>query len=172
MWYEHLGRVTVVKHRIVLVLLDVPYIHSEQYSAGLSELELYRKEVYKMIEASVAELLVIEWASPTIFVPEKECIRFCVNYRCVKAAPERGGQPVSWIDKRIDFLGRLKTFAILHDSSGYWQIETDNSDNDKTAFVTHLKLFIYTHVPSSFNEHLRHRLPCHECYSCVGKMGS
>lgn len=37
----------------------------------------------------------------------------------------------------IDSLGKLKLFSTLDANSGYWQIEVDKNDIDKTTFVTH-----------------------------------
>lgn len=37
----------------------------------------------------------------------------------------------------IDSLGEVINFSTLDDNSGYWQIEIDDVDEDKTAFTSH-----------------------------------
>lgn len=47
----------------------------------------------------------------------------------------------------IDSLDKARVFPTLDANSGYWQIDIDRKDIDKTAFVTHHGLFKYTRMP-------------------------
>lgn len=44
--------------------------------------------------------------------------------------------------------GKAKLFSILNASSEYWQIEMDEKDIAKMAFVVHDVLYKYTRIPS------------------------
>ena len=45
------------------------------------------------------------------------------------------------MDECIDSLGDAQVFSTLDCNAGYWQIEIEEEDKDKTAFVTHHELF-------------------------------
>lgn len=77
-----------------------------------------------------------------MFVPKKEDnLRFCVDYRRLNAVTERDSYPIPRMEKCIVLLGKTKMFLTLDANSGYWQIEMDNKDVDKTVFVTQHGLF-------------------------------
>lgn len=51
------------------------------------------------------------------------------------------------MDKCIDSLDEARVFSTLDVSSGYWKIEMDDKDVDKTEFVTQHGLIRYTRMP-------------------------
>lgn len=51
------------------------------------------------------------------------------------------------MDECVYSLGFAKVFLKLDASSGYWQIELDQVDMDKTVFVTHSGLYRYMGKP-------------------------
>lgn len=51
------------------------------------------------------------------------------------------------MDKCIDSLESAAIFPTVYRNSGYWRIEIDEEDMDKTAFVTHNGLYLNTTMP-------------------------
>ena len=55
--------------------------------------------------------------------------------------------PLPHIDDILDMLGEAKYFSSLDLASGYWQVELDADDRQKSAFVTHHGLFEFVRMP-------------------------
>ncbi len=72
---------------------------------------------------------------------------FCVNYRKLNDIMRKDAYPLPWIDNILDALRGSKYFSTLDLYSGYWQVEMDQQDIDKTAFVTRQRMFRFTVMP-------------------------
>ena len=55
--------------------------------------------------------------------------------------------PLPRIDESLDQLSGSKWFSCLDLSAGYWQVEVDPEDKQKTAFLTRRGLFEYNVMP-------------------------
>ncbi len=66
------------------------------------------------------------WMAPIILVKKKDgSSRFCVNY-----------QKLNEITKKdLDTLGGSVWFSTVDLKSGYWQVELQDEDKEKTAFL-------------------------------------
>ena len=101
-----------------------------------------------MLAIDVIEPVTSEWAAPVVFAPKKDGLqRFCVDYRRLNAVTVRDSYPISRMDECIDSLGDSQVFSTLDCNVGYWQIEIEEEDKDKTAFVTHHGLFRFKRMP-------------------------
>lgn len=147
MWDGHLGTIRQTKHRIELKPDSKP-VHQPPYRNGPDGRERERQEIQKMLDMDVIEEAECEWASPILFVPKPDgTIRFCVDYRRLNAMTVRDSYPIPRMDECIDSLGDATIYTALDANCGYWQIEIDENDRDKTAFVSHQGLYRFKRMP-------------------------
>ena len=75
------------------------------------------------------------WSSPVVLVKKKDgSWRFCVDNRKLNAATHRNAYPLPRIDATLDSLAGCTYFTTLDLASGYWQVEIEEHDKEKTAF--------------------------------------
>ena len=83
-----------------------------------------------------------------VLVTKKDgCLRFCVDYRKLNDATVKDSYPLPRIDDSLDMLSGSKWFSTLDLASGYWQIEVDDTDKEKTAFTTSQGLYQFNVIP-------------------------
>ena len=75
------------------------------------------------------------------------CNRFCVDYRKLNDVTIKDSYPLPRIDNSIETLSGAKWFSTLDLKSGYWQVQLDATDKDKTAFSTGRGLWQFTVMP-------------------------
>ena len=83
--------------------------------------------------------------------------RLCVNYRKLNAVTLIDSYPLPKIDDVLDALSGAKYFTTLDLQSGYHQVAMDTKSIDKTAFISHARLYEYnvmsfglTNAPPTF----------------------
>ena len=74
-------------------------------------------------------------------------VRWCVDYRKLNDVTIKDAYPLPRIDMCLEHLQSAKYFSTLDLQSGYWQIEVDSKDREKTAFITKYGLFEYNKIP-------------------------
>ena len=77
------------------------------------------------------------WASPIVLVKKKDgTFRFCVDYRKLNSVTKNDAHPLPRMEDLIDALQSSKYFSTLDLRSGYWQLNVEPTNQEKTAFVT------------------------------------
>lgn len=72
---------------------------------------------------------------------------FCVDiWERIAVIVREDLYPLSGIDKCIDSLGDAQVFTPLHTNRGYWKIEVDKADFEKTAFTLHRGMYQFTGI--------------------------
>ncbi|KRY45379.1 Retrovirus-related Pol polyprotein from transposon 17.6 [Trichinella britovi] len=123
---DDLGHTSVVKHRR----------------------EEVEGHVRRMLERGLIEPAEGPWSSPVVLAKKKEgSSRFCVDYRRLNEVTRKDAQPLPRIDATLDALAGSKWFTTLDLASGYWQVEVDKRDREKTAFATPLGLYQFKVMP-------------------------
>ncbi|KRX76089.1 Transposon Tf2-9 polyprotein [Trichinella sp. T6] len=101
-----------------------------------------------MLERGLIEPAEGPWSSPVVLAKKKEgSSRFCVDYRRLNEVTRKDAQPLPRIDVTLDALAGAKWFTTLDLASGYWQVEVDKRDREKTAFATPLGLYQFKVMP-------------------------
>ena len=111
----------------------------------ITKQEIEKEEVQKMLDRGVIEPCQSSWASPVVLVTKKDgTTRFCMDYRKLNDVTRKDAYPVPRIDDTLDALRGSQYFSTLDLYSGYWQVEMDQQNIDKTAFVTRQGPFRFT----------------------------
>ena len=88
------------------------------------------------------------WASNVVLVRKKDnIVRWCIDYRYLNDSTIKCAHPLPRIDMCIDCLHSASLFSCIDLQSGYWQLQLDETDIPKTAFITQFGLFEYTKMP-------------------------
>ena len=100
-----------------------------------------------MLTQGIVEPAEGPWASSIVLVRKTDGTRFCVDFRKVNEVTKKDAQPLPRIDDTINTLHGAKWFSILDLASGYWKVEVEPSDKEKTAFTTPFGLFQFCVMP-------------------------
>ncbi|KAJ8033437.1 hypothetical protein HOLleu_23675 [Holothuria leucospilota] len=141
-----LGRTTVVKHAIDTG--SAKPIKQPARRVPVQQRQVERDLVKEMLTTGVIEPSASAWSSPVVLVKKKNGkTRFCIDYRKVNAVTSKDSYPIPRITDSLDALSGAQWFTTLDLASGYWQVGMDESDKEKTAFVTGEGLFQFRVMP-------------------------
>ena len=112
----------------------------------------YKQEVGQMLEEMQSQGVIepshSPWASPVVMVRKKDgSLRFCIDYRKLNEVTRKDSYPLPRVDDLLDSLSDAQWFSTLDLRSGYWQVEVDPRDREKTAFSTPRGLFQFRVMP-------------------------
>ncbi|GBM64254.1 Retrovirus-related Pol polyprotein from transposon 297 [Araneus ventricosus] len=116
-------------------------------------LHLSRKEeadnlVKEMVDNGIIEESSGPWASPIVLVKKKDrSTRFCLDYRKLNEITKKDSYPLPRIDDTLYALNGSQWFMTLDLKSGYWQVEIQPEDREKTAFTTGQGLWQFKVMP-------------------------
>jgi len=74
-------------------------------------------------------------------------LRFCVDYQNLNKITKKDSYPLPRVDDLLDSLADAQWFSTLDLRSGYWQVEVDPADREKTAFSTPYGLYQFRVMP-------------------------
>jgi hypothetical protein len=140
------GRTKIAKHHIHTG--DAHPLHQSPYRVSPAENEIIQKEVQQMLENKQIRPSSSPWSSPVVLVKKKDgSIRFCIDYRKLNSVTHRDTYPLPRVDETLDLLGNAQIFSKIDLASGYWQIEVDEKDREKTAFITRDGIYEWEVMP-------------------------
>ena len=127
-----LGHTDIVQHQIHTG--DQPAIKQRvrRYPAARREEE--RQLVEDMLAIGIIQESNSVWSSPTVLVKKNDgTMRFCIDYRRLNQAMKVDAYPLPHIEDSLNTLGGCS----LDLASGYWQVEMDAADREKTSSSRH-----------------------------------
>ncbi|KAI8480272.1 hypothetical protein Bbelb_419750 [Branchiostoma belcheri] len=150
------GRTKLTSHRIHTG--DCPPIKQRPHRTPLHRQAEIHRQVDAMLADDVIEPSQSPWASPVVLARKKDgSFRFCVDYRKLNQATVKDAHPLPRTDVVLDALAGSAFFTTLDLTSGYWQVNIDPDDREKTAFTTGRGLYQFkvmpfglTNAPSTF----------------------
>ena len=140
-----LGRTDIVQHQIHTG--DQPAIKQRVKRKPVARGEEEKQLVEDMLAIGIIPESNSAWSSPTVLVKKKDgTTRFCIDYRRLNQVTKVDAYPLPHIEDSLT-LGGARFFCSLDLASGYWQVEMDVADREKTAFVTQGGLYKLTVMP-------------------------
>ncbi|GBN86053.1 Retrovirus-related Pol polyprotein from transposon 297 [Araneus ventricosus] len=140
------GRCNMTQHRINTG--NHPPIKQYQRRLPLAKKEEAERLVKEMVDNGIIEESSGPWASPIVLVKKKDgSTRFCVDYRKLNEITIKNSYPLPRIDDTLDALRGSQWFSTLNLKSGYWQVEIQSEDKEKTAFTTGQGLWQFKVMP-------------------------
>ena len=140
------GHATKVKHHINLKD-DTPFkqrprpIHPNDYEA-------VRKHLRTLLDAEVIRESESPYASPIVVVRKKNGeVRLCIDYRKLNSLTIRDAYALPNLEEAFSVLAGSKWFSVMDLKSGYYQIEMEERDKPKTAFVCPLGFYEFNRMP-------------------------
>ncbi|RVW15309.1 Retrovirus-related Pol polyprotein from transposon 297 [Vitis vinifera] len=118
--------------------------------------EVVRAEVLKLLQAGIIyPISDSPWVSPTQVVPKKSGITVDVfsederlNYRFLRVKEARKDHfPLPFIDQVLERVSGHPFYCFLDGYSGYFQIEIDVADQEKTTFTCPFGTYAYRRMP-------------------------
>ncbi|GBM55009.1 Retrovirus-related Pol polyprotein from transposon 412 [Araneus ventricosus] len=129
------GRCNMTQHRINTG--NHPPIKQYPRRLPLAKKEEAERLVKEMVDNGIIEESSGPRASPIVLVKKKDgSTRFCVDYRKLNEITIKDSYPLPRIDDTLDCLNGSQWFSTLDLKSGYWQVEIQPEDKEKTAFTT------------------------------------
>ncbi|KAL0150798.1 hypothetical protein M9458_053880, partial [Cirrhinus mrigala] len=161
------GHTTEVKHRIRLS--DPAPFKQRVRPIHPSDLEAVRLHLKELRDANIIRESESPFASPIVVVKKKNgAIRLCVDYRKLNSQTIKDAYALPNIEETFAALNGSKWFSVMDLKSGYYQVEVEEEDKHKTAFVTPMGFWEFnrmpqgvTNAPSTFQRVME---------KCVGSM--
>ena len=143
---EPLGKTSMVKHEVNTG--DTEPINQRYYRVTDDKRKIIKDEVDKMLKDGVIRESKSAWASPVVLVTKKSGKpRFCIDYRKLNAHTITDAHPLPRIDELLEKFRKGKWFTSMDLAAGYWQVEMDEKDREKTAFTCHYGLYEFNVMP-------------------------
>ena len=140
-----LGTATTVKHTINT---SGPPVNLPLRRTPIALRDAVKAHVDEMLTHSIIRESSSPYASPIVMVPKEGGeLRFCIDYHELNGRTVKDKYPLPRIDETIDSLYGAKVFTTLDLFSGYWQIEIDEPDKFKTAFICEFGQYEFNRMP-------------------------
>ncbi|KAL7872249.1 hypothetical protein SRHO_G00072320 [Serrasalmus rhombeus] len=161
------GHTTAVKHRIRLS--DPTPFKQRVRPIHPSDYEAVRLHLQELRDANIIRESESPFSSPIVVVKKKNgAIRLCVDYRKLNNQTIKDAYALPNIEETFSALSGSKWFSVMDLKSGYYQVELEEEDKHKTAFVTPMGFWEFnrmpqgvTNAPSTFQRVME---------KCVGSM--
>ena len=132
------GSTAMVRH-IINLMDDAPFKKRSRPIAS---------HIRALLDAWIIRESSSPYASPIVLVRKKNgSLRLTVHYRKLNQKTIKDAYALPRIDDAFSCLSGAKWFSVMDLKSGYYQVEMEPSDREKTAFVCPLGFYEYTLMP-------------------------
>lgn len=143
---EDRGRTSIIKHQIRTG--EATPIKQRAYRVTPEQRAEIQTQVDNLLKADVIEESYSPWAAPVVLVRKKNGTwRFCLDYRKLNTVTIKDSHPLPRVDDALDALSGSAWFSTMDLQHGYWQVELQEEDREKTAFTTGSGLYHFKVMP-------------------------
>jgi len=103
--------------------------------------------IEELLKWNVIEPLTSPTASPVLLVWQNNKWRFCVDYRPINTVTVPDEYPLLRLDDVFSAMANKQYFSVFDAVKGYHQVDINEEDRYKTAFICHRGLFQYKRLP-------------------------
>ena len=143
------GHTNKVKHHIKLSD-NTPFKHRPR-PIHPRDVDAVKKLLQELLDSGVI-------SSPIVVVRKKNgSVRLCIDFRKLNSQTIRDAYALPNLEEVFSLLTGSKWFSVLDLKSGYYQVDMEEADKEKTAFVCPLAFWEFnrmpqgvTNVPSTF----------------------
>lgn len=141
-----IGRTNLLKHEINTA--NASPVAQQAYKTNPVKKEFIEREIIDMENRQLIRRSMSPWAAPVVIVEKKDGTKhFCVDYRRLNKVTKPDRFPLPRIDDLLESFRTANWFTTMDLASGYWQIEMNEEDKEKTAFITHKGLYEFNVMP-------------------------
>ncbi|KAL7868371.1 hypothetical protein SRHO_G00097550 [Serrasalmus rhombeus] len=106
------------------------------------------RQVQQLLDGDIIEESCSPWSSPVVLVKKKDgSYRFCIDFRKLNAVTIKDSYPLPRPADALDSLSGSCWFSTMDLASGYWQVELEPQDQEKSAFTTGHALYHFKVMP-------------------------
>ena len=143
---EDVGRTDFVKHKIHTG--DKAPIKQPPRRLPEHMQREVKTHIDDMLHRGIIEPSESPWSSPIVLAKKKDgSTRFCIDYRRLDNITTKDAYPLPNIDESLSQLNGSRWLCTLDMNAGYWQVELDPEDKNKTAFATRHGLYQFNVMP-------------------------
>ncbi|KAK7159830.1 hypothetical protein R3I94_005997 [Phoxinus phoxinus] len=140
------GCTSQVKHQIRLSD-ETPFKHRAR-PIHPQDIDAVRKHLQELISAGVIRESESSFSSPIVVVRKKDgSVRLCIDFRKLNSQTIKDAYALPNLEEVFSVLTGSKWFSVLDLKSGFYQIEMDEADKCKTAFVCPLGFWEFNRMP-------------------------
>lgn len=134
------GHTTQVKHHIKLQ--DQSPFKQRARPIHPQDVDAVRKHLRELLDAGVISESESPFASPIVVVRKHDnSVHLCIDYRKLNSQTIKDAYALPNLEEVFSVLTGSKWFSVLDLKSGYYQIEMEEADKEKTAFVCPLGFY-------------------------------
>ncbi len=147
------GHTDQVKHRIKLSD-ETPFKHRVR-PIHSHDVDAVRKHLQELLEAGIIRESESPFSSPIVVVRNKNnSVRLCIDFRKLNSQTIKDAYALPNLEEAFSVLTGSRWFSVLDLKSGYYQIEMEESDKQKTAFVCPLGFWEFNRMPQGISNAL------------------
>ncbi|KAL3987009.1 ubiquitin carboxyl-terminal hydrolase 12/46 [Sarotherodon galilaeus] len=140
------GKTDKVKHQIKLS--DPTPFKQRPRPIHPQDLDAVRQHLKELVDSGVIRESDSPFASPIVVVRKKNgSVRLCIDYRKLNLQTIKDAHALPKLEDTFTALSGSEWFSVLDLKSGYYQIEMEEADKSKTAFVCPLGFYEFNRMP-------------------------
>uniref|UniRef100_A0A3B3CR12 Gypsy retrotransposon integrase-like protein 1 n=1 Tax=Oryzias melastigma TaxID=30732 RepID=A0A3B3CR12_ORYME len=140
------GKTSKVRHRIKLS--DQTPFKQRPRPIHPQDVDAVRTHLKDLLETGIIRESDSPFASPIVVVRKKDGgVRLCIDYRKLNLQTIKDAYALPKLEDTFTALSGSKWFSVMDLKSGYYQIEMEEEDKEKTAFVCPLGFWEFNRMP-------------------------